>query len=108
MPYSQQAWKDLQAGDKPAAAIAIPGRARTVFRRSCNVDCDGTPHEVLAIEHADGFLGFLGCCHFHKTKALGAASGAIFDQCNRGDGSGLTEVTLEFIFSGGVGQVSYI
>ncbi len=92
----------------PTAAVSVAEITRAVFRRAGNIDRDGAPQKVLAIEHADGLLGFLRCCHFDKAEALGAASGAVFDQCNRGDGSGLTEMGFEFVFGGGVGQVAYI
>lgn len=98
----------LETSASAAAATPVPKVAGTFLARARDVYRDGATHELLTMEHGDCLLGFIGACHFYEAEALGAAGGAILDQRYRCDGASLTEVILEVIFGGGVGQVAYI
>ena len=56
-----------------AATISVVEIAGLVFAGLGNVDGDCTAHKILAVEHADGLLGFFRCGEFHKAEAFCAA-----------------------------------
>ena len=90
-----QGWKFFSVVVPSAtAAISVTGTAGFIFTRFGNIDGDRTAHKILAVEHADGLLGFFCRGHFHEAEAFCAACCAVYNERNGGDSASLAEVSL--------------
>ena len=73
-----------------------------------NIDLELVVSHGIVIEHADCLIGIRLRWHSYKSEAFRHASRLIFDEINRGDGSGLCEQSIDFILRGRLVQVSYV
>jgi hypothetical protein len=91
-----------------ATATTTTAAAFTRFHRTRFVDREGATVDFLAVEFRDGRLSFLGCAHFHETKAAGTTRHAIIDHLDPRDIARLGKEIGEVVFRHAEGQVAHI
>ena len=89
---------------RSAAATA----AAAFFTRTGFVDGQRATLHGLAVEEADGFLGFFSRGHGHEGEAAAFAGELILHESDFGDGAGFGESVLKVDFGGIEGKISYV
>ena len=91
-----------------ATIAAATAALRTVFTRARFVDLDGAAVHVLAMEFADGCVGFLIGGESDETESAGAAGLTVDGNHDVGHGATLTEGVAERVFGGAEGEIPHI
>jgi uncharacterized cupredoxin-like copper-binding protein len=89
-------------------AAAATAALRTVFTRTRFVDLDGATVHVLAMEFADGCIGFLIGGESDETETARAAGLTIDGNHDVGHGATLTEGVAQRVFGGAEGEIPHI
>ena len=96
------------AATATAVATAATAALRTVFTRTRFVDLDGATVHVLAMEFADGCIGFLIGGESDETETARAAGLTIDGNHDVGHGATLTEGVAQRVFGGAEGEIPHI
>ncbi len=91
-----------------AAAVKAALTRRSGLHWSGFIDSDVPAAKILAVQHLNGFVGFLIGRHFDKAEASGAARELVYDHLGRFHVPGLGEVLPQLIIGGAVRQTTNI
>ena len=83
-----------------AAAIIAKAAASRLFLRTSHADLQLAVAHLVAIERADGFLGFDLCAHFDKGKALRLTAVTVLDEGHGCHGASLRKQGFQVLFRG--------
>lgn len=91
-----------------SAATSKVGAGSAWLHGTGFVDHNVSAVHLLAIEHFNGFLGFLIGSHLDKSEAFGSAGEFVGNDAGRNDSAGLRERVFQISISGFVRKTPYV